>query len=41
MREDRSYRLDVMEQMTDLSISCPKGPWRVLDVKAQRPNDFL
>ena len=41
MREDRSYRLEVMAQMTGLAMPCPQGPWRVLDVKAQRPDDFL
>lgn len=41
MRGNREYRLQVMEQIEALATSCPSGPWQVLDIKAQRPDDFL
>ena len=41
MRRHRSYRLEVMERMAEFAIECPDGPWTVLDIKAERPDDFL
>ena len=41
MRDDRDYRLSVMDRIADLATDCPEGPWQVLDVKAKRPDDFL
>ena len=41
MRDNRDYRLSVMDHIADLATDCPEGAWQVLDVKAKRPDDFL